>query len=817
MSPNRPVVPWLARLLGPTLLVLVLLPLHAHAQTARLLGEVMDGRSGAPLAGAEVRVVAAGLEVRTDAEGRYRLEGVGAGVQEIEASVPGFRPERRAVLVPAGGSVELDFVLQPGVLRAPQVDVIGASADALARIPGSARAVTQLELRQMMPLTGNEVFRTIPGVHVQEEEGLGLRANVGIRGLDPDRSRTVLILEDGVPVALAPYGEPEMYYTPPIDRMARVEVVKGSGSILFGPQTIGGVINYVTPDPPATPQLSLDLRGGSGGFLSAIGSYGGTWDNAGMHFGLLRKQADDIRGLFFNVTDLTGKLVFGLGTRSEAGIKLSIYDESSNSTYVGLTEAMFREDPSQHPAPDDRLWVRRYAASATHDLILGADAVLRTTAYGYHTTRDWQRQEFRYLEGGSRLELLNATGNRNRSFDVAGLEPRLQWNHALLGGRSELDAGVRFHYERARDQHIDGQTPTSRTGQIRDDEIRTGYAFAAFVQNRFLVGEQLRVTPGLRLESFSYERNILRTRVRRQDPTDPSRIIRVPEDMDIRNRDQLFEAVPGLGLTWLPTQRISIFAGAHRGFAPPRTKDALIYEDLTLAPGEAVGEPVSLQLNAERSWNFELGTRAEPRAGLSFEATAFVLDFTNQIIQPSLSAGSVAQAQLANQGETRHLGIESGLNLDLGRLLGWRYSLTGEVKHTYVQATFSADRFMQNATGETVNVRGNRLPYAPEHLLAVALGLDHPGGLGIRIDGIYVGDQFADNFATVEPTPNGRIGLIPAYQVWNLASSYRLRSGLILFGTVKNLFDETYIASRRPQGIKAGLPRQLQLGVRLSF
>ena len=50
------------------------------------------------------------------------------------------------------------------------------------------------------------------------------------------------------PVALAPYGEPEMYYSPPIDRMSRIEIIKGSGSILFGPQTIGGVVRWVVAE-----------------------------------------------------------------------------------------------------------------------------------------------------------------------------------------------------------------------------------------------------------------------------------------------------------------------------------------------------------------------------------------------------------------------------------------------------------------------------------------------------------------------------------------------------------------------------------------
>lgn len=133
----------------------------------------------------------------------------------------------------------------------PQVDVIGRKPALVNQIPGSAIIITEVSLNNDKPFSGNEMFKKVTGINVVDEEGAGLRANIGIRGLDPDRSRNVLIMEDGVPIALAPYGEPEMYYTPAIDRMKSIEVLKGSGSILYGPQTIGGVINYITYDPPA--------------------------------------------------------------------------------------------------------------------------------------------------------------------------------------------------------------------------------------------------------------------------------------------------------------------------------------------------------------------------------------------------------------------------------------------------------------------------------------------------------------------------------------------------------------------------------------
>jgi Fe(3+) dicitrate transport protein len=792
----------------------LLLPQAAAAQGSILRGVVREMDTGAPLLDARIQVVGTSLSVSTDPHGQFRIPVPGMGTVEVEATRLGYAPQRMSVTLTSGVAT-VDFLLSAAPIQIPQVDVIGRSRSQLDRLPGSAEVLTRAELAARMPLSGNEVLRSVAGVHIQEEEGLGLRANIGIRGLNPDRSRSVLVLEDGIPVALNPYGEPEMYYSPPIDRMERVEVVKGSGSILFGPQTIGGVINYVTPGAPATPEGRVTLEGGTGASLRGQASYGGTWENVGVQVGMLHRRVGDVGGLFAEISDLTGKAGFQIGSRSSAGVKLSVYDEESNSTYVGLTEAMFEVDPFQHPAPDDRLWIRRYAVSGTHDYQISPNATLRTSAYGYTTTRDWQRQNYAYSPDASSILLQPSTGNRNRSFEVLGVEPRLQWNHSLGGMTQELDAGLRAQREWAEDAHIDGTTATARTGTVRDYEERSGRAFAAFLQNRFFLTPALHVTPGVRFESFSYERNILRTRVRRQNPL-TGQVTRLPEDVDIRSGDDLTEVIPGIGLTYTPGERLTVFAGAHRGFSPPRVKDALIYDDPTVPIGAAPGEIVSLELDAERSVNLELGVRSAPIAGVSFEATGFLLDFSNQIIPPSLSAGSVAQAQLANQGETRHAGIEAGVRADWGLLAGLPLSLTTEVKHTFVHAVFSADRFMVSGR-DTVNVRGNRLPYAPENLWVAAFGLEHPSGLSIRVDGVRVDEQFTDNFETVEPLANGRNGLIPAYSVWNVAGSYRLIGGATFFGSVKNVGDATYIASRRPEGIRPGLPRMLQVGVRMNF
>lgn len=783
----------------------------ADAQSGSVRGRVVLAGSGAPVAGGVVTIIGTALAASTNDDGSFQFIRLTPGNYEIEGRRIGTTVTRVAVTVREDVVTDVTLRVAEAPVEIVGVEVVGSRADALSRLPGSAAVVSASELHALQPVSANEALRTLPGVHVQDEEGVGLRANVGIRGLDPDRSRTLLVLEDGVPVALAPYGEPEMYYSPPIDRMNRVELVKGSGSILFGPQTIGGVLNYVTADAPSTATGSIAVRGGEGRSRMIMANYGGSWSGVRGNIGAFDKRARDLAGLWFSVSDVTGK-VGGRTAVGEFGLKATYYDERSNSTYVGLTQAMYDRSPYTHPAPNDLLHIRRYAVTASHQTGFLGNSSVRTNAYAYQTTRDWRRQDYGYSADGSQHVFRNSTGNRNRSFDVAGVEPRFRTVWARGGRPIELDFGMRLHYERARDQHINGATATASSGVVRDDEIRVGRALSAFVQNRIFITPTWHVTPGLRLERFTYDRNILRARVRRTTPTGTTRNA---EDVDIRGGDAVSEVIPGIGSAWTPSPLFTLFAGVHRGFAPPRVKDGLVYPDPTLAAGDQIPQLQTLNLDAERSLNYELGTRVTPLPYLSLEATAFYLDFTNQIIEPSLSAGSAADVALANQGATRHRGLEAAVSLDIAKAMAQPFGLIARVAATRTAAEFSRDRFLRSRTGDTVNVRGNRLPYAPEVTVSASLTLDHPAGILLRLDGLHVGEQFADNFETRAGSANGRVGLIPAHSVLDLSARYRLPTSadLSLSAALKNIAGSKYIASRRPEGIKPGLPRTLYAGL----
>ena len=388
-----------------SLAILVIVCGTIIAQNTAIIKGKVKGTDGVVIPYATIVLENTPLGVATNDSGSFELKEISPGSYMLKISSIGFITIRQSVDVKAGDILTFSFEFQESVYEVPQLTIIASRNQLFTKIPGSADFVSQSELKLLNPINGNEAFRRISGVHVVEEEGLGLRANIGIRGLDPDRSRNVLILEDGVPIALNPYGEPDAYYTPAIERMAGVEVLKGSGQILYGPRTIGGVINYITANPPEEETLSLKLRGGENGYFSGLLGYGNTFGNTGVQFNLLRKQVDGLGVSTFNINDFTGKVNFQMSDRSQLGLKFGLYSETSNSTYVGITQVMYDQGGNDftNVAPDDRLNINRNSISLTHSYRVSDRLNLQTMAYAYSTTRNWRRQDFSYSPTASNL------------------------------------------------------------------------------------------------------------------------------------------------------------------------------------------------------------------------------------------------------------------------------------------------------------------------------------------------------------------------------------------------------------------------------
>ncbi|MEL7401738.1 MAG: TonB-dependent receptor plug domain-containing protein, partial [Pseudomonadota bacterium] len=140
--------------------------------------------------------------------------------------------------------------------------------------PGSATLIDDIALEQFEYSDINRVLNAVPGVNLQEEDGYGLRPNIGLRGTSPERSKKITLMEDGVLAGPAPYSAPAAYYFPNVSRMSAVEVFKGPATIQYGPATIGGAVNLVSRPIPFAASGELDVQYGSDNFQRYEAWYG---------------------------------------------------------------------------------------------------------------------------------------------------------------------------------------------------------------------------------------------------------------------------------------------------------------------------------------------------------------------------------------------------------------------------------------------------------------------------------------------------------------------------------------------------------------
>ncbi|MBX9606043.1 MAG: TonB-dependent receptor [Gammaproteobacteria bacterium] len=689
------------------------------------------------------------------------------------------------------------------VAHVPVIEVVGA-AERLPELAGSATVLEDKELEAAHVFTVNEALRKVPGVQVRDEDGFALRPNIGIRGLNPTRSTKVLLLEDGLPLAYSPYGDNASYYHPPIERFARVEVLKGAEQILFGPQTIGGVINYITPTPPEARGGELSLVGGNRDYFNGHLSLGGD----GMLLDVMRKQGAGSRdNEDIAVTDVNFKATHAFNEQHAVTFRANYYAENSDVGYTGITDAELRNFGYRYnPFENDEFEIDRYGLSVTHEYRHAANIKFLTSVYATYFGRDWWRQSSTTTDtqcdasvpgfsaarrAGLAVDVnaCDSVQGRLRNYYTYGVEPRLVLNHWLLGVESEFQAGGRAHFERQDRSQVNGTAPEARRGVEVEDNEREVDAYSFFAQNRLLLG-QFTLTPGVRVEYVDTARDNNLT--------------------GAGGASDLTEVVPGIGATYNPRGDLTLFAGLHKGFAPPRV------EDLIVTPG---GAPVATftEVDAEESWNFEAGVRTQPHPGMTIESSYFRNEFSNQIAVGSVAGGNIP----LSQGKALYEGLELGTRLESAGLADTPWNLYLNTAYTLLPTARQEDIFrrLDNGLAADGSVAGNRLPYAPRHTVTTTLGFTGVSGWDLRLEAVHVDSQFSD-FANTRIAPlggDGLRGVIKPYLVFNLAATYPLPNlPATLFVTVKNLFDRDYIVDRT-RGIRVGAPLLVQGGINLRF
>jgi Fe(3+) dicitrate transport protein len=809
-------------------LVLIALATASIAQQNQLNGTVRSS-TGQALAFVNVALSGTGMGSTTDKNGRFSINSLADGEYSVVASMVGYSNGIKSVRVPSSDTVSL--ILEERIVDLPiftvQQSMTGGSGPLRDRA-GSAWYIGPREMQQFAYTDVSRLLRSVPGVNVQEEDGFGLRPNIGMRGAGPERSAKITVMEDGILAAPAAYSSPAAYYFPTVGRMSGIEVVKGSSQVRFGPLTTGGAINFISTPIPERTSGMVAAWGGSYGLRNLHAQAGteiqrGSGDRIGLMVETFQQAADGFKVLDnggptgFNKQDHLAKLNWR--TKADAkiqqaiAIKAGITNEASDETYLGLSRADFDLDPLRRYAGSqkDLMKVEHDQFSAQYAIELPRGPKLVATVYRTNTYRNWYKLDqvvdssgtkvgiaglldrpedhpfaFDVVRGGNSDDNALLVKSNNRNYQTSGAQ--LIATHTIKGEKTShgFELGARLHGDYMdRFQWTDGfrmqggnmlQTSFGRPG-TESNRIASAEALATHALYDLKVGK-LGVHPGVRHEHIVLREENYGT----QDPDRTGSNLKTTENMvDVW--------IPGIGVDWQITSGSMAFAGVHRGFSPPGTNP---------------------ETRPEASINYETGVRYNT-ASSEIQVIGFFNDYSELLGSDMAAAGGVGSGDLFNGGKAVVKGVEAFVSHDPLHARSEHLRLPIRIGYTFTDARFGSS-FNSTFEGWGQVLEGDRIPFIATHQANGRIALECRRG-SVHVNATYVSDMPAQ----AGPSADEPSLQVPAFTVVDLGGTYRFTPGIEAFATVQNMLNNTYLVSLVPAGARPGMPRAIQAGLRLRF
>ncbi|WP_161596840.1 TonB-dependent receptor family protein [Chitinophaga vietnamensis] len=620
------------------------------------------------------------------------------------------------------------------------------------QIKGMDASIQVLERKQLEDAgirSLDQAITRIAGAVSQDEDGRGLKPNYSLRGLDPERSSSVLTLVDGkIPSGTMYYGDPGGYYMMPLNQVERVEVIKGGAtSVLFGGYTIGGVVNLVTRKAPFQPETRVELGYGSWNELTAQVNTGARKGKFDYWINGYRRQGDGPRESRskFDVNNITARIGMQADSSTHLSIYLDGYTENSQ-TPGGLTQQQFDENPRQVQNPYDDFISKRFSTHISLDKQLSRYDAISIAAYGNYFQRNWfiSRKD-------ANNQYTNVTGYI-RDLPAVGTVADYKLTRPVGGHENQFIAGTRLHTDRYNNNTMKGFYPGAHIGEMTGIKTTSTFSTEVYAYDKFHITTPLSVSAGLRFSNINYKE-------------DNYTIQNPDKSIGREDRTHVQAWVYSLGTNYLFNDNYEIFASVSRGFQPP-----LIYDVL-----DAGTIDKGIRLKPQYSMNYEAGARVSPLNWLQVQLAVYYLSFKDKIIYD------------ANAGVSRNIAgsTHKGVELEL-QTTEWK-GLSAFVTGAWQEARITE--------GDN---KGNYLRYAPVQLASAGVQYSHKIGEGVFNANVafnYVGKQYSDESNSEVASANGFNGPIPAYHYAGLHLNYERKHWGARFG-VNNITDEKYFNRR---------------------
>ncbi len=730
-------------LLLPTLLALLATPGRGQEAPRGLAGRVTAG-GGAPIANAVVLVGRTGRRVVTDADGRFAVGSLAAGVYRLTVSRLGYGTVDVDVQVPRAAG-DLTIVLERTALAIEGLTVFGSREELdevrqrLRAVPGAVSLIESAELRATRQANFQDVLRLTPGVWVQPRFGAADESQLSVRGSGLRNNfhlRGVNLLVNGMPYRNADgftdFESLELLTT------ENIQVYKGGNALRFGGSTLGGAINLETKTGYNAEPVQAFVEGGAYGFAKAQGSSGGVLDDADYYVSYARTRVDGYRDFADQERDRVNAHL-GWVLSPKVDLRTFYFFAHVNEDLPGsLTREEFDADPRQANAENvTNRWGRDYTLHHVGlQLRTQLSATQRLEVAPYGQFRDIVHPIFRVLDQVSR---------------DAGAEARYENTSPVGLHDNRFTFGVQTAFGNTDNRHF--ENAGGENGPLAKDQTEEAATVALYAEEAFGLTPRLTAVLGVR-----YDRSLRRV-----------------EDDFLDDGDQTderwFDAVmPKLGLLYeLPAVSGQIFANASRTYEPP----LLLELNSFTVPG-------FVDLDAQDAWQLEVGTRGN--AGrVDWEISLYDIELRNEIININVRPFENAPFTVPtyrNAERTRHYGVEAGMAYRVPALLTERDG--GDELGFRVAYTLARYEFVRDSVFD-----GNEIPGAPKHVVQGELSYRHPSGFTVRPSVEWVpGTYFVDSDNGV--TNDG-------WLVFGVRGEWTVRPlGATAFLEVRNLTDEVY-------------------------
>lgn len=635
--------------------------------------------------------------------------------------------------------------------------------------PGARTLLSREDIETTGASTIGDVMRRIPGVQATENSGTAgsaISLNIGVRGLTGRYSPRSTVLLDGVPLAVAPYGQPQLSFSAVnLANIDSIDVVRGAGAVRYGPQNVGGIINFKTRAIPRGTGLSGDasLRFndfGEGGHNTQASAFIGTSLDSGLGLALMysgQRGSEWRDGSDDRVDDVAIKFRYTLGESGELYGKVS-YFEVNSRTPGGLTVAQYNADPFQNTRPTDYWSGDRKGVDVGYINTLSNTQEFEIRAY----YNDSFRQSV--LVNAAKTQLTH----QPRNYEVLGIEPRYTHRLVFGGAAHDITAGYRYLRESGDDNSFTETIATGANGATATFDNQTT-AHAVYIDDRIAFG-RWRVTPGVRYERIASDRDDLAAK----------------QTITTRNN----KALPSLNVAYLLNDAATLFANYGTSFGP--VQNIQLNSQTPKNP-----------LRPELAKTAELGGRWKD-ARLSAELTVFQIRFDNQIQQ----VAGITPATFQNIGATRHNGLEAAFD--------YAFDKASALAGLNLYASYTYTKALQDS-GPTA---GLDVPFYSRNTDTVGARYKL-GAFAFNLNSTHQSSQFADNANTVAEPATAANGLIPGFRLWNAMLSWEapVLKTLQLQAGINNLSDKRYYTRNIDgnAGRMVGAPRTAFVQARLAF